>query len=79
MLNQTSGRSAAQLKYVLLSGDEMAELLWKRFYSTSINVPVKDNFYYSLFMQGKRSNSFPTPDYLLPPYLSMNGFSNLKV
>ena len=57
----------------------MSEISWKRFYSTGMNVPVKDNFYYSLFMRGQRSSRFPSPDYLLPPYLTMDGFTKLKV
>lgn len=79
ILNQVSGRSSAQLKHVPLSTDEMVELFWDRFHSVSRNVPNKDNFYYSLFLRGKRSGASPTPVDLLPPYLTQDGFHKLKV
>jgi hypothetical protein len=78
-VNQVSGRSAGQLKHVALTVDEMTELYWDRFCSVSRNVPNKDNFYYSLFLRGKRSSSSPVPTHLLPPYLTKDGFEKLKV
>ena len=79
MLEQTSGRSSVQLKYVTRTSDEMVELVWKRFCFASKCVPMKDNFYYHLLVRGERSTSSPTPDYLLPPFLTETGFSKLKV
>ena len=79
ILNQVRGRSPAQLRYVTHTFDEMAEIIWDRFYSVSLNIPVKCNYYYSLFMTGQRSSITPTPDYLLPPYLTEIGFDKLKV
>ena len=77
--NQNYGRSAAQLKHVPISTDEMTELLWERFCSVGTNVSNKDNFYHSLFMRGLRSELSPTPDHLIPPYLTKTGFDKLKV
>ena len=79
VIKQESGRSSVQLKHVDLTDDGMSELIWKRFHSTSMNVSAKDNFYYSLLISGLRSKVLPTPNYLLPPYLTFDGFSNLKV
>ncbi len=77
--NQVCGRSAVQLKHVALTTDEMVEIMWERFCSVSQNVPNKDNFYYSLFLRGKRSTSSLTPNHLFPPYLREDGFNELKV
>lgn len=79
VLNQVKGRSPAQLKYVTLTYDEMVEVMWDHFYSIGMNVPIKDNFYCSLFLTGQRSLCAPTPNYLLPPYLTREGFDKLKV
>lgn len=76
--NQVCGRSAVQLKHVALTTDEMVEIMWERFCSVSQNVPNKDNFYYSLFLRGKRSTSSLTPNHLFPPYLREDGFNELK-
>ena len=67
------------MKYVTLTIDEMTELMWDRFCSVNRNVPIRDNFYMSLFLRGQRSYCFPTPEYLLPPYLTKTGFLKLKV
>ena len=79
LINQVSWRSEAQLKYAKLTPDEMVDMVWKNFCSVSQDIPIADNFYYSLFVTGTRSVSKPTPQYSLPPYLTKNGFDSLKV
>ena len=79
VLNQVSGRSTQQLKYTTLTGEEMVELLWDRFCIVSQNVPIRENFYYNLFMSGRRSSHDPIPEDCLPPYLRRHHFEDLKV
>ena len=79
IIHQIEGRSHSQLKFVTLTNDELIELMWTRFCRVSMEVPITDNFYYSLFVRGKRSSIDPAPDYLLPPYLTEDGFDKLKV
>jgi len=75
--SQKSGRSSSQLKYV--QEDEVAEHFWNRLNYVCKSVPVKDNYYLSLFLRGHRGyDPLKLPDFC-PPYLREKEFYKLKV
>ena len=76
---QAAGRSQAQMKYTTLDIDVMTDLVWKKFCNICQELSVADNFYLCLFMSGRRSMLEPIPDSSLPPYLTKDGFHQLKV
>ncbi len=73
------GPYSSLLKFITSTCKELEEIFVKRFFEVCLEVPIKDNFYMSLFLRGTSSNVSSIPDYLLPPYLTKNGFQKLKV
>ncbi len=74
-----AGRSEAQMKYVSSSLQTRIDTSWRHFCAICRNCPIKGNFYISLHCTGKRSMNTPIPQYCYPPYLTKEGFTNLKV
>ena len=65
-----------QLKYVKMSDEQIGQYFWKRLVDVCCTVPVRDNFYLSWWLRGKRDTS--NPDYN-PSYLKKSSFDKLKV
>ena len=76
---QIAGRSDAQMKYVTLTVDERVEMIWKHFCHVCRDVPIGDNYYMCMYLTGSRSVMDPVPQHCLPPYLTKEGFTCLKV
>jgi len=62
-----------------MTHDDRVEMSWKRFCAIYRNIPVKDNFYQCLYVLGSRSVENPVPQFCFPPYLTEEGFLQLKV
>ena len=73
------GRSEAQFELVNMESDEVGRELAKRYFHLAENIPVKNNFYFSLFNRGMKGYDPVTkPDYA-SPYLTKNNYEKLKV
>lgn len=77
--SQKGGRSSSQLKYATLKEEEMVNHFWDRLCYISQNVPIKDNFYISLFLRGDRGYNPLEKPHFCPPYLKEEAFHQLKV
>lgn len=53
--------------------------LWERFSRMCKDVDIKDNFYLSWFMRGKRGFNPEASPHYAPPCLTAKGFLALKV
>lgn len=73
------GRSDAQFKYVEMKSDEVGDDFSERYFKVAQNIPVKTNFYFSLFHRGRQGYDPVTKPHLSAPYLSKENFDKLKV
>lgn len=77
--SQKSGRSCSQLKYATSKEEDVANHFWRRLSHVCQNVPIKDNFYLSLFLRHHRGyNPLEKPEFCTP-YLREEAFYQLKV
>ena len=77
--SQKAGRSSAQLKYATQEKDEVAKHFWDRLSYVCQSVPIKDNFYLSLFIRGHRGYNPLEKPYFCPSYFREEAFYQLKV
>ena len=54
-------------------------LLSERYFEVAQNVPVHDNFYFSLLSRGRRGYNPVIKPNFAPPYLTKENFKKLKV
>ena len=73
------GWTEKQLTDIEATHGDISQYFLKHFHRVCLTVPVKDNFYLSLFMRGTRGFSPDTNPELAPPFLQRKNFQRLKV
>lgn len=73
------GRSAAQMKYVSKTNEEVTSGLWERFCQICRTQHLKDNYFMSWYLRGHRGYDPASKPEFAPPYLRRENFNQLKV
>ena len=73
------GWTEKQLTDIEAIHGDVSQYFLKHFCRVCLTVPVKDNFYLSLFIRGTRGFSPDKSPELAPPFLQRKNFQRLKV